>query len=163
MVSEPTLDDVLRSAADGIEAGLRQLRRTRPLEIESHALPDGQSVVVPTLPEMLRVKAYLVVQRNATRDYLDTVALADRLGLEGAVETLAQIDAYYADRSGESDSVLTALVQRLAEPAPRDRRVTTQLAAYKGLDPKWGNWAVVMAACEALADALLAAVETGQP
>jgi hypothetical protein len=41
--------------------------------------------------------------------------------------------------------------------------VTTQLAAYKGLDPKWGNWAVVMAACEALADALLAAVEAGQP
>jgi hypothetical protein len=66
MVSEPTLDDVLRSAADGIEAGLRQLRRTRPLEIESHALPDGQSVVVPTLPEMLRVKAYLVVQRRRT-------------------------------------------------------------------------------------------------
>jgi len=26
---------------------------------------------VPTLPEMLRVKAWLVLRRNATRDYLD--------------------------------------------------------------------------------------------
>jgi hypothetical protein len=159
--SSPPL--TLLGSLDGIEAGLRQLRRTRPLEVESHDLAQGRSVVVPTLPEMLRVKAYLVVQRNATRDYLDTVALADQLGREEAVATLSTIDAYYADRSGQADSVLTALVQRLAEPSPRDRRVTTQLAAYKGLAARWKDWAVVAAACESLADALLEAVEARQP
>ena len=59
---------------DGVEAGLRQRRRTRPLEVEDVDLGAGVTVRVPTLPKMLRVKAYLVVQRNATRDYLDTAA-----------------------------------------------------------------------------------------
>jgi hypothetical protein len=159
--SSPPL--TLLGSLDGIEAGLRQLRRTRPLEVEEHPLGDGRSVTVPTLPEMLRVKAYLVVQRNATRDYLDTVALADRLGAEKAVATLSGIDDYYADRSGETDSVLTTLVQRLADPVPRDRRVTTQLAAYKGLDVRWQDWGAVASASASLADALLAHVETELP
>ena len=69
----------LLGSLDGIEAGLRQLRRKRPLEVEEHEI-DGRTLRAPTLPEMLRIKSYLVVQRNQTRDYLDTVALADRLG-----------------------------------------------------------------------------------
>ncbi|MCK0112806.1 hypothetical protein MWU75_11710 [Ornithinimicrobium sp. F0845] len=146
---------------DGIQAGLRQLRRTRPLEVEQHALPGGKSVRVPTLPEMLRVKAYLVVQRNATRDYLDSAALAHRLGGESAVEVLFGIDRYYADRSDTEGSVLTALVHRLSEPLPRDPRVTTQLSAYRGLEKRWHDWAVVVAACHDLADGLLRRVEEG--
>lgn len=149
----------LLGSLDGIEAGLRQLRRVRPLETERHPLPGGHSVVVPTLEEMLRVKAFLIVQRNATRDYLDTVALADRVGLRAAVGVLAGIDDYYRDRSGESDSVLTALVQHLASPSPRDVRVTRQLAAYKGLDSRWHTWAAVSGVCVQLADALLRTVE----
>lgn len=74
---------------------------------------------VPTLPEMLRVKAYLVVQRNATRDYLDTAALIDRIGEAAAASVFVTIDDYYADRSNEGDSVLTAVTLRLAEPTPR--------------------------------------------
>ncbi len=149
----------LLGSLDGIEAGLRQLRRTRPLETEEHPIPDNGSVVVPTLEEMLRVKAYLVVQRNATRDYLDTVALAHRLGAPTATTVLAKIDDYYRDRSNEPDSVLTVLVQRLAEPQPRDVRVTKQLSAYKGLDKRWHDWAAVTDVCHQLADGLLRVVE----
>lgn len=159
--SSPPL--TLLGSLDGIEAGLRQLRRTRPLEVERHELPDGEHVTVPTLPEMLRVKAYLVVQRNATRDHLDTVALADRLGGADAVATLGDLDAYYADRSRTDGSVLTALVQRLSAPAPRDPRVTDQLAAYKGLDARWHEWAAVVTACQELADGLLRRSEEGLP
>ena len=75
--SSPPL--TLLGSLDGIEAGLRQLRRTRPLEVEEVDLGGGDVVRVPTLPEMLRVKAYLIVQRNATRDYLDTAALIEAL------------------------------------------------------------------------------------
>lgn len=143
----------------GVEAGLRQLRRTVPLEVERVRIDDEHAVVVPTLPEMLRVKAYLVVQRNQVRDYLDVVALADRLGTERAVAVLLDIDRYYVDRSGEADSVLTSIVQRLSEPNPRDTQVTTQLDRYRRLDPRWQSWPVVVTACQALADGLLRAAE----
>lgn len=148
----------LLGSLGGIEAGLRQLRRTRPLEVVEIDVPDAGALRVPTVAEMLRVKAYLVVQRNQVRDYLDVVALADRIGA-GAAEVLAGIDEYYDDRSGGSDSVLTALVQRLSEPNPRDTRVTTQLASYKGLAPHWHEWAAVVTACEGLADEIVRTFE----
>ncbi|MBX7158839.1 MAG: hypothetical protein K1X95_00940 [Acidimicrobiia bacterium] len=135
----------------GVEAGLRQMRRTRPLETCTVDVGNGRSVVAPTAPEALRVKAYLVVQRNVVRDYLDVVALADHLGADEAVTVLSGIDAYYADRSGEEGSVLTALVIALAEPAPRDTDVIDELPRYKGLDPRWHRWDDVVAACRELA------------
>jgi len=84
---------------------------------------------VPTFDEALRVKAYLVVVRNQVRDYLD--------------------------RSEEDDSVATVLVQRLAEPNPKDHTVIRQLSDYKGLTGKWQDWAAVTAACNDLAQRML--------
>lgn len=141
--SSPPL--TLLGSLDGVEAGLRQLRRTRPLEIEVVDV-RGHALRVPTLEECLRVKAYLVVQRNQVRDYLDVVALAERLGAEGARLVVRGIDHYYADRSGEGDSVLTVVVQRLSEPSPRDERVTRQLTSYKELVPRWQDWGAVVGA-----------------
>jgi hypothetical protein len=145
----------LMGSLGGIEAGLRQLRRKVPLETTLVTLPGGDQVTVPTLDEALRVKAYLVVQRNQVRDYLDVVALADRLGVPDAASVLRQLDHYYLDRSGEDDSVVTALVQRLAEPNPRDSKVTRQLDQYKGLVPRWQDWDAVTAMCDTLALAVL--------
>lgn len=135
----------------GVEAGLRQMRRVRPLETQVVDVGSGRTVVAPTAAEALRVKAYLVVQRNAVRDHLDVVALADRLGLDEAVRVLTGIDEYYVDRSGEPTSVLTSLVAALAEPRPRDADVIDELPRYKGLDPRWHRWADVVAACQELA------------
>lgn len=150
----------LLGSLGGIEAGLRQLRRARPLEVEPVDLGDGEAVVAPTLAEMLRVKAYLVVQRNQVRDYLDVVALADRVGEQEAARVLGAIDEYYVDRSGEDDSVLTALVQRLAEPEPRDAPVIKQLASYKGLAERWHDWRAVTGACGELAALLVDGVKS---
>ena len=86
---------------DGIETGVRQLIRDRPLdtaEIERF----GQRLTVPTLAEMLRIKAVLILKRNATRDYLDFAALADRLGEEDAVMALSSFDSIYPQPNGES-------------------------------------------------------------
>lgn len=129
---------------DGVEAGLRQLRRSLPLETTEYDLGEGRTIVVPTLEETLRIKAYLVVQRNAVRDYLDVVALAETLGLDTAVQVLRDIDSYYVDRSETDESVLTTLVLRLATPEPRDPEVTTQLKNYKGLVPRWQEWGAVV-------------------
>ena len=142
----------------GVEAGLRQLRRTRPLETAEIDLGEGTSVVAPTEPEALRVKAYLVVQRNVVRDYLDVVALADHLGAEAALAALATIDEYYTDRSGEPGSVLTALVAALADPHPRDTAVIDELPRYKGLAERWHRWSDVVEACRELALRLSGAV-----
>lgn len=135
----------------GFEAGLRQLRRTRPLETCRVEVGDGRSVVAPTPDEMLRVKAYLVVQRNLVRDFLDVVALADHLGIDEAVRVISGIDEYYDDRSGEPASVLTSLVIALADPSPFDTEVIGELPRYKGLDARWHDWWNVVDACQRLA------------
>ena len=41
---------------DGVEAGLRQMRRVRPLETAEVEVGADASVVVPTIEEMLRIK-----------------------------------------------------------------------------------------------------------
>lgn len=135
----------------GVEAGLRQLRRTRPLETVEVDVGEGRTVVAPTAAETLRVKAYLVVQRNVVCDYLDVVALAGYLGEEVAVGVLLGLGDFYADRSGEDGSVLTALVLVLAEPQPRDTDVIPELPRYKRLDPRWHQWSAVVSACRTLA------------
>lgn len=66
---------------DGIETGIRQLIRRKPLETTPIDC-FGKSVTVPTMAEMLRIKGVLILKRNATCDYLDFVALADALGDE---------------------------------------------------------------------------------
>lgn len=142
----------------GIEAGLRQLRRRRPLETEVVAI-ESSEVRVPTAAETLRIKAYLIVQRNQVRDYLDVAALADRYGIVQSARTLRDIDDYYLDRSGEADSVLSALVERLSDPQPRDERVTGELSRYRRLAPQWHDWSTVCEVCAELADAIVAEVE----
>jgi hypothetical protein len=135
----------------GVEAGLRQMRRRRPLETCEVDVGDGATVIAPTAAEALRVKAYLVVQRNVVRDFLDVVALAEHLGEDTAVQILSGIDDYYVDRSGEAGSVLTSLVVALADPRPRDPAVIDELPRYKGLDERWHRWDTVVGAARALA------------
>jgi hypothetical protein len=135
----------------GVEAGLRQMRRTRPLETCEVDAGEGATVVAPTAAEALRVKAFLVVQRNVVRDYIDVVALADHLEHDTAVEILSDIDAYYADRSDDSGSVLTSLVISLADPKPQDTDVIDELPRYKGLDERYHSWGAVVDICRSLA------------
>ena len=59
---------------DGIETGVRQLIRDEPLEtFQIEYL--GEKITIPTEAEILRIKGVLILKRNATRDYLDFVAL----------------------------------------------------------------------------------------
>lgn len=52
---------------DGIETGIRQLIRDEPLETTQIEY-RGQQITLPTEAEMLRIKAVLILRRNATRD-----------------------------------------------------------------------------------------------
>lgn len=143
----------------GIEAGLRQLRRTRPLEAQVLDIGDGQTLRIPTRDEALRVKAYLIVQRNQVRDYLDVAALADSMGIGRAARVLESIGEFYADRSEDGESVASELILRLAKPAPRDTAALGDLAHYKHLKPRWHAWAAVVAVCGSLAQEILSGAQ----
>ena len=134
---------VILGNLDGIEAGVRQMIRKEPLEASVVELPSGSQVTVPTIEETLRIKAFLVVRRNQTRDYLDLAALADRLGVEKAAEVLARIDDYYADQGGDGDGVASQLVRQLSDPAPADASVIDQLDSYRRLRKRWSDWSEV--------------------
>jgi hypothetical protein len=134
----------------GIETGVRQLIRNRPLETVEMEVGDRR-LVVPSAAEILRIKAWLALSRNQTRDYLDIAALADELGVDQAARALGEMDEYYADVNRRPEAVVTQLVRQLADPRPRDAEVTEQLASYKALEERWHDWSAVKALLEELA------------
>jgi hypothetical protein len=140
-----------------IEAGVRQMIRIRPLETTQVGLPSGRVLTVPTAEETLRIKGFLIVRRNQTRDYLDVAALADRYGIQAAAAILARIDDYYADQHGEGRGVAAQLVRQLADPRPKDSSVTAQLGAYRNLVSRWTDWKQVRSVCGQLAAEMLEA------
>jgi len=134
---------------DGVETGIRQLIRSRPLEVED-VVVGGRRLRVPTLAEILRIKAWLVLRRNATRDYLDVVALAKRMGA-AAPDGILGMDGYYQDQLGPGGlRVATQVARQLAEPAPYDLS-ETDLRHYRRLDRRWRDWKAVAEACRSLA------------
>lgn len=142
-VQRPVL---ILGSLDGIETGIRQLIREAPLETTEVEF-KGERLVVPTQAEMLRIKAILILKRNATRDYLDFVALAGHMGIAKAVEALVGFDRLYPQPNDQS--ALQQLVIQLADPLPYDLE-KTQLDEYQNLDPKWHDWSAVQAACAKL-------------
>ncbi len=139
----------------GIETGIRQLIRLVPLEVTRVPLQSGQVLTAPTPEETLRVKAFLIVRRNQTRDYLDVAALADRFGVAPAAATLSRIDGYYTDQHGTGDGVASQLARQLADPRPKDASTTHNLGQYKNLERRWQDWSAVVDVCRDLADAML--------
>lgn len=128
---------------DGIETGVRQLIRSQPLETaELEVL--GLKIALPTEAEILRIKGLLVLKRNATRDYLDFVALAEHLGTEKFADALRDFDRLYPQENDES--ALQQLQIQLANPLPYDLE-EMRLSEYKHLDPRWHDWDRVRAAC----------------
>jgi hypothetical protein len=136
---------------DGIETGIRQMLRVQPLETTtiSHG---GQNITLPTKEEVLRIKAALILRRNATRDYLDFAALADMLGSKQTTQALREFDGLYPQPNGQS--ALQQLQAQLANPMPYDLDEMT-LAEYKNLAPRWHDWQAVKAACAQCAIVLL--------
>lgn len=123
---------LILGSMDGMLTGIRQLRRTEPLETEVI-----QGLRVPTLPEMARIKAWLLATRHTVRDYLDTVVLFERLGCEGVRAALARFDVLYRQPTGGSP--LAEVAERLAAADPPDR-AEVDLASYKGLKAPWNDW-----------------------
>lgn len=142
-VKRPVL---ILGSLEGVETGVRNLIRRRPLEIEE-AVVGERRVRVPTLEEITRIKAWLCLIRNATRDFVDFVALADRLGDDRAADVVLSMDTYYADQRGvDGRRIATQVAKQLAEPRPDDLD-EVDLRFYRQLDRRWHDWGAVVDAC----------------
>lgn len=139
---------------DSVDAGLRNQRRSAPLETTVVELTHRRKIKLPTVGEMLRIKAFLTVERNATRDYLDVAALSHHLGLSRSARALDSMNELYADFAGEAGDMLSTLLVKLTNPDPYDL-TTVDLSEYKGIVAPWNDWNAVAAQCRSLALALL--------
>jgi len=157
-ITRPVL---ILGSLDGVETGVRQLRRTAPLETTLMGVGD-RDVVLPTLPEVLRIKAFLCLERNATRDYLDLAALASHMGIEAAGGSLWRMDELYPQKNGDNWAVRTQLITQLAAPPPYDLENVT-LSEYKGVKAPFDSWDYIERVCgdlsDRLRDACVAALE----
>lgn len=150
-INRPVL---ILGSLDGIETGIRNLIRNEPLETQEVPLfvSAGHTVTIPTEAEILRIKAALILKRNATRDYVDTVALANHLSHETAAKAFDTFDKLYPQPNAESPT--QQLLLQLTSPRPYDLD-NTDLEQYKGLDPHWHDWKNVEIAANELATAIM--------
>jgi hypothetical protein len=137
-----------------IAAGLRNQRRSAPLETTEVSLPGGRRLRLPTIEETLRIKTFLLVDRNATRDYLDVAALSHHIGLSKSATALERMNELYAEFKGENGDLLTSVVVKLSVPDPYDL-TDIDLTEYKGIIAPWNNWRGVRTQCASLAAALI--------
>jgi hypothetical protein len=153
---------IILGELDGIETGIRQLIRARPLVVEQVELSSGATLTVPTIAEALRIKAFLAVRRNQVRDYLDIAALADRMGIGRAAQVLGRIDDYYADQRAGDEAVSSQVIRQLAQPSPADTATLGKLNQYKGLAARWTSWERVTRTLDEIAAAMLDSQQPGQ-
>lgn len=160
-------DHVVRDLAKNYDAAIlalesiagwhtqRNQRRSAPLETTEVVLQNGRRLRLPTIEETLRIKAFLMVDRNATRDYLDVAALSHHIGLTKSAAALEPMNELYAEFEHEAGDLLTAVVVKLSLPDPYDL-TDIDLSEYKGIVAPWNNWRAVQAQCASLATALIA-------
>lgn len=108
----------------GIQLGVRQQRRRFPLD--ATRLDD---LWVPTPEETLRIKAWMIADRGATRDFLDVAALGDLLGPERSAAALAPLSDLYDPVGTETATMRFA---QAAMTRPTDEQ-DVDLRAYRGL------------------------------
>jgi hypothetical protein len=130
----------------GVETRVRHLKRKQPLETEQTQI-KGKSLTIPTLPELIRTKGWIIISRNATRDYIDFAALARHLGTKEATEVLSDFNDFYLDLTrGSQASPFVQLIRQLAEPKPGDFG-QIDLSLYKGIQPQLDSWDFIVKIC----------------
>jgi hypothetical protein len=132
----------------GVDTGIRNLIRSEPLETTTYEVAAG-TITLPTLREMARIKGFLIVRRNTTRDFIDFVALADKIerAEDGSAITKAlhSLNRLYPQANGSS--VILQLAKQLSEPHPRDFG-DGDLTIYRMIGPQWREWTNVKTAAQ---------------
>jgi uncharacterized membrane protein YdfJ with MMPL/SSD domain len=132
------------------EAERVPMERRSPMETTNVQLPTGDRLQIPTGAETLRLKSYLIMCRNTTRDYTEFAELVDSMETQNAAVVLASMDRYYCGEHPRKQWVATQLVRRLADPQPYDEHDTRM----SGPDAE-AEWAKVRERCLSVAVAML--------
>ena len=134
-IREPIL---ILGSLHGIRVGLRQLLRPDPLEAETIVF-RGRPIRVPTYAEILRIKGFLVIRRNAVRDYVDCCALSQRLDDADLAVALTPFNRLYGFDQPGGESPLYRLAMHLVNPVPNDLENVDgrQLASRAGHPWEW--------------------------
>jgi heme transporter len=139
--------DALETEADYDRA---PMERRSPVETTNVQLPTGDRLQIPTGAETLRLKSYLIMCRNTTRDYAEFADLVDSMETQTAAVVLAAMDRYYCGQQSRKQWVATQLVRRLADPQPSDEHDTRMSGPKAEAD-----WAKVRERCLSVAVAML--------
>jgi RND superfamily putative drug exporter len=126
------------------------MERRSPMETTNVQLPTGDRLQIPTGAETLRLKSYLIMCRNTTRDYAEFADLVDSMETRTAAEVLTAMDRYYCGQQSRKQWVATQLVRRLADPQPSDEHDTRMSGPEAEAD-----WAKVRERCLSVAVAML--------
>ena len=135
---------------------MRHLVRSEPLEITviEHR---GTPITIPTDAEILRIKAVLILRRNATRDYADFAALARRMSVESLVSAMEPFDRLYPQDRDQSP--LQQLLAQLSNPRPGDL-AAAGTGIYRNLAPELRVWNRVSDTCARIAGYLFDELST---
>jgi heme transporter len=127
-----------------------RFERRSPVETTHVQLATGDRLQIPTGAETLRLKGYLIMSRNSSRDYVEFAELVDTMDAETAALVLAGMDRYYCCQSPSRQWIATQLVRRLADPHPSD----LEDERWPGPDSK-ADWEDVRQRCLSVAVAML--------
>jgi hypothetical protein len=141
---------VILGSFDGVETTLRQLRRTKPLETTTVSV-QGHEIVIPTVAEMIRVKTWMALTRNAFRDYLDIAALTAHAGEDETIRAYSTFDDCYREvhhkQVRKDVSPLLQAARQFINPMPGDLKDIREVAAYKGIVDQWNSWDKIAEQC----------------
>jgi hypothetical protein len=146
-VNPPVL---ILGSLDRIPIAYRQLRRATPLETQALETESG-ILTIPTLAEMLRVKAVLACDRRTTRDFYDFAELATLLPMNEVVDALAVLDHKWSfeQRPGVALETMKTLAECEAGEDP-----LTIFPKLRRLQPRVAGWEVTKRICRTVAAAL---------
>lgn len=150
---------LILGSLDGIEVGYRQLRRAVPFETRTIQTPEG-TLVIPTLEELLRIKAFLAYDRDFTRDFVDFAELSCLLDAETVVDALSVLDEKF--RWDKQPSIIVEVIKSLLAPAPHDRE-THGFETLRLLQPKLKTWDEVAGKCRDIGRRLSIRILGGKP
>jgi heme transporter len=68
----------------------------------------------------LRLKGYLIMSRNSSRDFAEFADMVDTLEPETAALVLAGMDRYYCCQPPRQQWIASQLVRQLSDPHPAD-------------------------------------------
>ncbi len=136
---------LILGSLEGFEIGYRQMRRATPIETQIIETPDGP-LIIPTVEELLRTKAFLTYNRNYTRDFVDFAELSCLFETSDVVDILSDLDERF--RWEKQPTVLVEVIKKLLSPEPHDLEDTRYgFSQLRLLNPRLKSWDQVAERC----------------